>query len=480
MGMLPNYSGVAQAMPENIGSANVFDPVANAGVSLATLPYRALGNSANAIGTGTYNPAPTLEAATLPLGTGAIAGVPVQGAESVLGAGLIRKQPPLISVLHGTGSPAEFGRPTLPPATHDLGIHATISPNIAEEYAYPKYGNDPSKTDMMSGMKFNAPNAADVRIKPFLGDFQSALRYPEDAVKWNNPDNVINALESNMRRGFTTPRGLLEDMYNISSSPKTWQDQFVPMLKDKGYDSLIYPHAGSKGYNTFMGFGPEQFIPRFSPEGISLATERGIASPKYKWNEDVGGYIAPSWKFPKGVLSDPTAVESLVKDPRKNTFQWWDENAPSSKIKEISDKYTAEKSAAADKASADKANSILAQNLYDQYKKGYISEEAYNKGHNVLFSNDAMGALNNPNMIKVGIEAKLVNDFKNGKIDNQELFKQHQQLYGLDEPAAGAYFHQGPYSGTYLKNEAKGLPQGILSTELAALAENIKKKGWGK
>jgi hypothetical protein len=58
--------------------------------SILTLPERAIGNSANALSTGTYNPAPVLEAATLPMGTGAIAGVPLKGAETVLGAGAVR------------------------------------------------------------------------------------------------------------------------------------------------------------------------------------------------------------------------------------------------------------------------------------------------------------------------------------------------------------------------------------------------------
>ena len=58
--------------------------------NLLSLPQRAIENSQNALDTGNYNPAPVLEAATLPMGTGAIAGVPVKGAEAVLGAGPIR------------------------------------------------------------------------------------------------------------------------------------------------------------------------------------------------------------------------------------------------------------------------------------------------------------------------------------------------------------------------------------------------------
>ncbi len=71
--------------------------------SLGGIAKSALGNSANAVSTGTYNPAPTLEAAMLPMGTGAIAGVPMRGAETVLGAGPIRK------LTGGVGDPTQTG-----------------------------------------------------------------------------------------------------------------------------------------------------------------------------------------------------------------------------------------------------------------------------------------------------------------------------------------------------------------------------------
>lgn len=64
--------------------------VQSALTALATLPKRAIQNSQYALDSGTYDPGPTLEAATLPMGTGAIAGVPVKGTEAVLGAGPIR------------------------------------------------------------------------------------------------------------------------------------------------------------------------------------------------------------------------------------------------------------------------------------------------------------------------------------------------------------------------------------------------------
>jgi len=56
----------------------------------ASLPRRAIENSKRSVETGYYDPAPVVEAAMLPMGTGALAGVPVRAGEKVLGSGPIR------------------------------------------------------------------------------------------------------------------------------------------------------------------------------------------------------------------------------------------------------------------------------------------------------------------------------------------------------------------------------------------------------
>jgi hypothetical protein len=81
--------GSAQPMP----SGKIAKVVAGMIKGIATLPQRAIENSQTSLDTGTYDPGPTLEAATLPMGTGAIAGVPVKGTEAVLGSGAIRRTP---------------------------------------------------------------------------------------------------------------------------------------------------------------------------------------------------------------------------------------------------------------------------------------------------------------------------------------------------------------------------------------------------
>jgi hypothetical protein len=93
---------VGAAMPESYGANSpIKDPLANALVSAATLPKRAMDASEKMVRTGEYDAGPFVEAAMLPMGTGAIAGVPMRARESVLGAGPIR-------AYHG--SPHDFDR----------------------------------------------------------------------------------------------------------------------------------------------------------------------------------------------------------------------------------------------------------------------------------------------------------------------------------------------------------------------------------
>ena len=86
------YPDVNQAMPEaymnpDIGIGAMLK---NSVTGLASLPQRAFEASENRRLGGDYDPAPIVESATLPMGTGALAGVPVRAGEAVLGAGPVR------------------------------------------------------------------------------------------------------------------------------------------------------------------------------------------------------------------------------------------------------------------------------------------------------------------------------------------------------------------------------------------------------
>jgi hypothetical protein len=61
--------------------------------SLLGTPQALIENSQNALDTGTYDPRGPLGAALMTMGAGGIAGVPVKGAETILGAGAVRRKP---------------------------------------------------------------------------------------------------------------------------------------------------------------------------------------------------------------------------------------------------------------------------------------------------------------------------------------------------------------------------------------------------
>lgn len=94
-----DYSTVGAAMPEAYGAtAPITDPLVNAVMSAVSLPKRTIDAATEDVQPDNFRDpnyqmkaiGPALEAAMLPMGTGAIAGVPVRGAEAVFGAGPIR------------------------------------------------------------------------------------------------------------------------------------------------------------------------------------------------------------------------------------------------------------------------------------------------------------------------------------------------------------------------------------------------------
>lgn len=83
--------GTASPGELGAGQPNILDKLFGGLINnLVTLPKRAIEASNNRLVGGDYDPGPILEAAMLPMGTGALAGVPMRAGEAVLGAGPIR------------------------------------------------------------------------------------------------------------------------------------------------------------------------------------------------------------------------------------------------------------------------------------------------------------------------------------------------------------------------------------------------------
>ena len=131
---------------------------------LATLPQRAIENSQHSLNTGTYDPGPTLEAATLPMGTGAIAGVPVRAGEKVLGSGAVR------GVKSGMDAPSELYHvvgPEYAEGSPLQSLHSRLGDKAYDEFAkrWPDAGDlaldHPHKTFFYSNAKEAAQHADD-------------------------------------------------------------------------------------------------------------------------------------------------------------------------------------------------------------------------------------------------------------------------------------------------------------------------------
>jgi hypothetical protein len=386
-----NWFGQQASKSPEEAQADVRGAAYDVGHSLATIPQRAFGASETMRTEGTYNPAPIVDAAMLPMG-----GPAAKSGEMVLSAGARKTPVPLIGGYHGTGSPVDYAQFKAPPLEHDLWVHGVVDPSVANQYSYVKA--PPGTVDKVSGEIFGAPGVPEARTIPTVMDARSALRIPFDAGKWNEAGNVIEPLAKKIAGGFEAPRGILSDLENISGSNKTWREQLTPMLKEKGYDSILYPHHtnyGDKKYNTFGLFDAEQMTPRWSPGGRVLEAERGVYEP-------MKSAEAP-WRLPKGILKPIEEAEP----------------------------------AAVGKEFVDRQGKIWQEN----YEKNLANAKAKEMAK---FGKGMPGAA----------EVELMNDFKAGNLTNAELFQKHQELYGYKTPREGAYFSTGPWMGTHFTNEA--------------------------
>lgn len=197
--------------------------------SLATLPQRVIENSQYSLGSGTYDPGPTLEAATLPMGTGAIAGVPVRAGEAVLGAGPIR-------AYHG--SPHDFDAFDMSKIgtgegaqAYGHGLYFAENPKVAEGYR-----NDPKMMSWTKGKDWTDDQeeafnwlhengydqkAASDAIAKRIGQARMYADSPESTASLNGIKDIIDS-------GWAPPRGKMYDV-NIHADPEHFLDWDKPV-----------------------------------------------------------------------------------------------------------------------------------------------------------------------------------------------------------------------------------------------------------
>lgn len=237
---------------------------------LGGLAKRAIGNSAQAVQGGDYNPAPVMEAAMLPMGTGAVAGVPVKGAETVLGAGPIR-------AYHG--SPHDFDKFDLSKIgtgegaqAYGHGLYFAENPQTAQAYR-----------DQLSGRPVTLPS---VDSPHFQQSMREAIANNAVQVAGKDVELAKRSLTeringypagSNARRDYEAALDMLHEtpskfagrMYevNINADPARFLDW------DKG---------GKKIYNDAMDSLPKNLtIPQYGPLTAKALADQGIPGIKY-------------------------------------------------------------------------------------------------------------------------------------------------------------------------------------------------------
>lgn len=206
--------------------------------------------------------------------------------------GIAGKLPRLRGGYHGTSSPDDFS--SFIKSKRDMGVHISTDPNVARGYAMGDYSPNKFLYDWatLNNAHPTIP-VAGPRTMPVVADIRNPMRYPGDPINWQSADNVLSTLEGNMAEHSTAGGPnyikLLKDLEKVEGQSGNWEGNFYNYMKDRNIDAVQYPHTTKgkdRGFNAFMALDPEQVLPKFSPEGIALAKERGVIRPgvSLQWN----------------------------------------------------------------------------------------------------------------------------------------------------------------------------------------------------
>ena len=171
--------GTASPGELGAGQPNILDKLFGGLINnLVTLPKRAIEASNNRLVGGDYDPGPILEAAMLPMGTGALAGVPMRAGETVLGAGPIR-------AYHG--SPHDFDKFSMSKIgtgegaqAYGHGLYFAENEAVAKGYRDALAGKSMRMTD---GSPVTPQGAVDVLVDTVQGAHPQ-FGQPTQVAKW--------------------------------------------------------------------------------------------------------------------------------------------------------------------------------------------------------------------------------------------------------------------------------------------------------
>ena len=218
---------------------------------ILTLPQRAIQNSQFALDTGNYDPGPTLEAATLPMGTGAIAGVPMRAGEAVVGAGPIR-------AYHS--SPHDFDRFDLSKIgtgegaqVYGHGLYFAENPAVSgqggqywQQFANRFGSGENTAAQHLANAGFDRELAAQ-RLRDMIANPNETLSPHNLKTVQNMRQEALGLLEGDKPVGPRTYE------VNINADPAHFLDWDKPLsqqphvldvLKQQGYKDAPWPYSG--------------------------------------------------------------------------------------------------------------------------------------------------------------------------------------------------------------------------------------------
>jgi hypothetical protein len=328
--MLPDYSGVAEATPENIGRDKLLDPLANTvnrlgrtAYSGATLPGDVMAGRADVSTPEGF--ARTQDLAGLAMTGGTVPGPPGM----TLTSGVSHRPPRAIGGYVGQSAPLAQDV-----AKDTIGTHITTSPNVAVQDSL-----WPSRMNLI----------ADVRpsTTPVVADVRHYLKYPRDPGNWNDPKSVVDFIQMGKDMGLPFPAGVLSGMESAAKQTGGLKENLIPMLKEKGYDAIKYPRdpgdprLSYSRPNSMMVFDPDKVKPRYSPEGQEIIKARGILEPDKNLIMDEGSraWMNASQRM-KNVVNDlivngPGGMSSLSLAERREAIRLLTETRGKSTVERI-------------------------------------------------------------------------------------------------------------------------------------------------
>ena len=196
------------------------------------LAKRSIENSQTSLDTGTYDPRTPIEAAMLPMGTGAITGVPVRGTEAVLGAGPIR-------AYHG--SPHDFDAFDLSKIgtgegaqAYGHGLYFAENEGVAKAYQDALKGKPqsiPSDPDSPIFQQALRENIAANELQVASGDLAKAKAGLNSKISGQAPGRAREDYEAALDMLHDNPAKFNGRMYevNINADPEHFLDWDKPL-----------------------------------------------------------------------------------------------------------------------------------------------------------------------------------------------------------------------------------------------------------